>query len=85
MPPRAAVSAMIALQDVPEGSNQRVMVRTPSCEMRDPAQSSSSLSELKVLHHSEIRVVAAQFSMEHVPPWISLYLTAMGDAGLRSL
>jgi hypothetical protein len=80
---------MIALQDVPEGSNQRVMVRTPSSEMRDPAQFSSTpssiLGELRSCITPEFRTFAAQFSMEHVRAWISLYLTAMSDAGLRTL
>src|SRR5688572_31028311 len=32
-------SGSVALQDLPEGSNQRVMVRTPPCELRDPTRS----------------------------------------------
>jgi hypothetical protein len=58
--------------------------------MRDPAQSgsslravgSASLSDPMPIRH---RSVAANFSMEHVPLWISLCLRAMDDSGLRTL
>jgi len=67
------------LQDVLEGSNQRVMVRSPSREMRDPTRSPAHLSELTV------RITPDFGRWEHVTLWISLCLTVMSNAGLRTL
>jgi len=55
------------------------MVRTPSCEMRDPTRSPAHLSELTV------RITPDFGRWEHVTLWISLCLTVMSNAGLRTL